>query len=91
VGDYVTSKHSGRTIQNTQLCAKQLVNLLGEKSDLAFVIFAKSKKAISLNALPSHTINLVNLLDRMIRWFFPMMAKEVVARRDVKMPNIEFN
>jgi hypothetical protein len=34
-------------------------------------------------------MNLVTFLDRMIRRFFPVMAKEVVTGRDVKMRNIE--
>jgi len=58
---------------------------------LAFVILAKSEKPIPLNALSGNTINLVDFLDPMIGRFFPVMAKEIVTGRDVKMGNIEFN
>jgi hypothetical protein len=90
-GNNITAKHSRRTIPNAQLDAKLIVNFLGEEGDLALVIFAMSEESVSFDALAGHTINVVNLLDRMIRGFFPMMAKEIVARRDIKMPNIELN
>jgi len=90
-GNNITAKHSRLTIPNTELGAKLIVNFLGKERDLAFVVFAISEESVSFDALASHTMNLVNLLDRMIRGFLPMMAKEIVAGRDIKMPNIELN
>jgi hypothetical protein len=90
-GNNIAAKDSRGTIPNTQLGAKLIVNFLGEESDLAFVIFTISEKAVSFDALAGYTMNLVNLPDRMTRGFLPMVAKEIVARRDIKVPNIELN
>jgi FdhD protein len=83
--DHVATNQIRRAILNSECAAKLIQNFEREKCDLSFVIFLVIKEAIAADAMTGHTFDHRNLN----RWKFIrlalVMAKEIVAARDVKV------
>ncbi|MEY2480308.1 MAG: FdhD protein [Verrucomicrobiota bacterium] len=81
--------HRGRrVIPQFKRCAKFIENFERKKSDLPFVIFPIIEETISPNAVAGHTLDQRHFRRRIIVRLAPMVAKKIVAGRNVKMTNL---
>jgi hypothetical protein len=82
---HVATHERRRTILNFKRATKLIENLEREKCDLAFVIFLVIKKAIAANAVTGYAFDHRDFHGWLFIRFAPVMAKKIVAVRNVKM------
>jgi len=82
---HIAAHQSGRTILNLKRAAKLIKNFEREECDLPFVIFFVIKEAIAPDAMTSHALNHRDLNRRILIRLALVMAKKIVASRNVKM------
>jgi len=87
--DYIAPHQSGRAISKLKRIAQLIENLQGKKRDLSFVILLIIEEAIAANAMPGCAFDQLDLGDRIFIRFAPMVAKKVMARRNVKMTDFQ--
>jgi hypothetical protein len=83
--DHITPDHSGRAILEVKRIAKFIKNFARKKGDLPFIIVLIIEEAITSNAMTGHTLNASHLQNGVFVWFAPVVAKKVMASRNVQV------
>ena len=80
----------GRAVCDLERGAKRLKDFERKESDLSLIISAIIKVSIALDSMARHAFNLRHFDRRMVVGRAIVVAKEVVARRNVEMTNLHF-
>jgi len=86
-GNHVAPERGQWLISRSQFVASCFVGFPRKKGYLALVVFFKVKKTVTPQAASRNTVYFRHLYHPILAWWFPMVAKEIVARGNVEPAN----
>jgi hypothetical protein len=85
--DHVATCQARGAGLNFQRAAKFIENFQRKESDLTFVIVLEIKVPVPANTTPGHAFYFGRFYHRMLVRFAPVMANEIVSRRNEQVTN----